>query len=494
MNARVVGTESEYALMYRSGSAASVSQLGNEALLEHVKSVTPLLVSSLSRKGYTTAGEFLGNGGRFYIDRGGHPEYATPECASVLDLIAHERAGDRIVQDVVEEARTALRRQDRAGEIHVFKNNVDSYGTTYGSHENYLVAPETMDRIHELIPFLVTRQVFAGAGKLGGPDRTNLGYQISQRSDFVDRVYSDRTSQTRGIINIRKREIPVQGRGRRLHVIFGDSNLCQHAIALKIGVTALVLTLLERGLLKNMPELSSAVQTQKAVSHSLDAPVAFQGRKGSVVALDVQRMYLEKALEFFHDGNSGDFDPAILDLWSTTLDGLEQLKIGRDTGALEEDPAELKRKLDWVLKLWLMTRKRETGCDSRALKVLDFRYHDLDPKTGIFRRCEQLALVDRLVDDSVIKRAMTEPPDGTRAWIRGMVIQTAMGRNVEVCCKNWEHVRVTANPKTIFGASAHPFAKVRKMANRLDIRLEDPLMRCEASILEDVKAFADMWD
>lgn len=492
MNARVVGTESEYALMYRSGSAANASRLGNEALLAHVKSVTPLLVGSLATRGYTTAGEFLGNGGRFYIDRGGHPEYATPECANVLDLIAHEKAGDRIVQDVVEEARTALGRLDHAGDLHVFKNNVDAYGTTYGSHENYLVTPEAMDRIHELVPFLVTRQVFAGAGKLGSPDSTNLGFQISQRSDFIDRVYSDRTSQTRGIINIRKREIPVQGRPRRLHVIFGDSNMCEHAIALKIGVTALVLTLLEQGHLKNMPELSSAVETQKAVSHSLDAAIAFKKRKGSFIALDVQRMYLEKAARFCHGGNSGDSDRTILDLWSTTLDGLERLKI--DTGALEEDPAELKRKLDWVLKLWLLTRKWETGCDSRSLKILDFRYHDLDPRTGIFQHCEELALVDRMVDDAAIERAMSQPPDGTRAWIRGMVIQIAMGRNVEVSCENWERVRVTANPKTSFGASAHPFAKVRKIANRLDIKLDDPFMTYETSILDNVKAFADMWD
>lgn len=496
MDARVVGTECEYALMHSGGRGINMSGLDGDALLAHVKSVTPLLVQSLRLKGYHHAGEFLGNGGRFYIDRGGHPEYATPECSSVRELVAHETAGDRILQELVEQSRELLSQTGGVGRPHVYKNNTDGHGSTYGAHENYLVTPHAMDNIHALIPFLVTRQIYAGAGKVQLQGDDVARYQLSQRAEFINRVFSDRTSQTRGIINLRKREIPKQGQSRRLHIIFSDSNLCHHSIALKVGATALVLTLLEQGRLKNPPVVSSAVESLRNVSASIDAPIALEGRRGTFTALDVQRMYLEQVDRYYGRGSGQDGDREMLRLWSFTLDGLERLRICQDDARLEDDPADLKGRIDWVLKLWLITRtlgKQGPFESGRALKILDLQYHDLDPATGLFRRCEELGLTDRLESEATIKRAMVEPPQGTRAAVRGTVIQMAAQRNVEVFCDNWERILITArSPNTT--ASSHPFKQVPRIGKSMVLRLDDPFMACESSLIDKVKEFVGLWD
>jgi proteasome accessory factor A len=494
---RIFGTESEYGLAFSSGTPSEIRVLEGESLLNRMKTLTPWLLTSLKSSDYPSAGEFLGNGGRFYIDRGGHPEYATPECCTVSDLVAHEKAGDRIVQELTDAAGALLAQEGRPGKLEIFKNNVDSFGTTYGGHENYLVTPKVTADVESLVPFLVTRQIFAGAGKVGRSDANgDFSYQLTQRADFIDRVFSDRTSQVRGIINLRKREIPHPDQNRRLHLIFGDSNMCEYALALKVGCTDLVLALVEEGGLGGMPAMTSPVDSLKAISRSPKAGIALEGRKGTFTALDVQRMYMEKALQFFSSRTETPERRHMLELWGHTLDGLEKLKLSEETLHLEDDPAELRRRLDWVLKLWLVERirsRKRPAADDRGMLALDLRYHDLNPGTGVQIRCESLGLVDRLCDDATVSAATKEPPCDTRAWLRGTVIRSAAGRNLEVRVENWEQVKISAYHQRS-GDSQHPFSRHRRISKRVEIKLEDPFLADRESLLERVSAILDIAD
>ncbi|MDQ7781720.1 MAG: proteasome accessory factor PafA2 family protein [Desulfomonilaceae bacterium] len=495
MKTRIFGTECEYALMHYPEGTRPCGPFSHGLLLDRMKELTPLLVSSLASKGYTYAGEFLGNGGRFYIDRGGHPEYATPECSTLKDLVAHEKAGERIVLDLTTGAGALLADSGHAGTLRVFKNNTDSFGTTYGGHENYLVTPSAMQDIRALIPFLVTRQVIAGSGKVTAPhDGNSPVYQITQRADFVDRVFSDRTSEVRGIINLRKREIPREGQNRRLHIIVGDSNMSQYAIWLKIGTTSLILRLLEEGALGDAPELSSPVRALKGISRGLNCPIGLKGHTRKSTALDVQSLYWDRARRFCANNGATPDEKEILQQWAITLEGLEELRISPQTGLLEADPGNLKSKLDWVLKLWLIDRVHKAkgiGWDDYRSRLIDVLYHDLDPEAGLFNRCLQMQIADKVLDDEAIERALHEPPGDTRARIRGMIIQSSAGKNVEVVVENWEMVRIAANADK--NGFEHPFRRLHRMSNRLDVRLLDPFLARDESLTAEVDGFLAAW-
>jgi Pup-ligase protein len=317
---------------------------------------------------------------------------------------------------------------------------------------------------------------------------------VTQRADFIDRVFSDRTSGDRGIINLRKREIPRQGQSRRLHVLLGDSNMSEYALGLKVGTTALVLRLLEEDDLDNLPVLASSVEALKNVSRLFDCPIKLENREGRYNAVDIQTMYIEQVHKFFDRHEPSCDDEEILNLWGHTLAGLRKLQISDDTWELEDDPADLRRRIDWILKLWLINRaQQKNGFDwrDRRLRLLDVRYHDLHPESGIFERCKALHLADQMVDEEEIRRGQIDPPKGTRAWTRGEIIQCAAGKNVEIIVKNWERINIMARPK---GRSAsHPFDRHRRMVNRLEIKLEDPFMANDASALEKVRDFVKLW-
>lgn len=492
MQERIFGTESEYALLFHTEGQKGLAGLGDEAFLEHLKGVTPLLLQALAAQGQPLAGEFLGNGGRFYIDHGGHPEYATPECRSLRDLVVHEKAGDRLAQTLVESARTFLAQSGRSECLHLFKNNVDAFGNSYGAHENYLVTPAVMPRIPAILPFFVTRQIFAGAGKVCRDASGEAPYRVSQRADFLDRVFSDRTSRVRGIINTRKREIPKYGQNLRLHLIFGDANLSEYALRLKFGTTALVLRLLEEGALDDFPALPHPVQAVKRISARLDAPLGLEGRSGNYTALDIQRLFLEKARQFFSSRRPQPDERKTLALWEATLEGLAGLAVSWTAGVLEDDPADLRRRLDWLLKLWLLNRAQQKhgfGWGDPRSRLLDMKYHDLDPETGLFARCLKLGLTDRLVDDAEVLRAQKEPPRDTRACLRAQIIRCARGKAVEVHVEDWEKINLTTDWQA--RRNIHFFEGTRKLANRLKIRLEDPFQAEAPEILESVQAFLE---
>jgi proteasome accessory factor A len=495
MRERIFGTECEYAPTYHSKESTRISRLNEEELQNHLKGLSVTLFSSLERKGYATAGEFLGNGGRLYIDRGGHPEYATPECRSVEDLVAYEKAGDRIVQELVRLARPKITDSYAVPDLHIFKNNVDLYGHTYGGHENYLISPAAAENIQCIIPFLVTRQIFAGTGRvLTEREANNTSFQISQRADFINRTYSDRTSKVRGIINTRKREIYRQGQNRRLHIIVGDSNMSEFAIGLKIGTTVLILRLLEEGKLDAIPALATPVTALKTISRSWNSSFPLEDRKGRLTALDVQLIYLEHVRRFFASHSPTPEEAKILALWEEILEGFGRLKVSQKNWALEEDPNGLRRKIDWITKLWLLNRywnRSESMANDRWLRMLDLKYHDLDPATGLYCQCEAKGLVDRMVDEETIVRAQSRPPDNTRARIRGTVIRKTAGMNVEVKIEDWEKIDI--RPKGRNTARAHHFNQHKVIVHHLGIRLDDPFKATDSSIFEQIEHFVGIW-
>jgi hypothetical protein len=487
---RIFGTECEYASVYHRLGPCSDNVQCTDNLEEFHKEIAGRLIAGVKTLGIPMAGEFLGNGGRLYVDRGGHPEYATPECRSIDDLVAYEVAGDRIVQDLAE----MLHTPDEGVRLHLYKNNVDLYSHTYGGHENYLISPRGMEQIGHLLPFLVTRQIYAGAGKIMTSALNGVfGYQVSQRADFFNCTYSDRTSEVRGIINIRKREITRADQSRRLHMIIGDSNMSQYTIGLKIGTLALMLRLLEEGVLDPDFSLDLPVKALKEVSRDPKAGLKTRhnGRWVEYTALDIQSICLEKAQKFYAANPPSSEEAQWLEIWAQVLEGLRGLEVRLDEVVLESDPADLKRRIDWILKLWLLDRSRSKGADQRQLKKLDFNYHDLNPATGLYERCLGLDLADRLIPEIDITRARSVPPHDTRANLRGMVVQYAFGKNVAVEIENWERIRVRAlntDPE-----ARHSFNRVKCEMNSLGIGLEDPFRADDLQAMENLHGFLQKW-
>jgi proteasome accessory factor A len=500
---RILGTECEYALFHQLPplSASGGGRTGKwpgATFSENLKEMSALLVHALRAQKRPLAGEFLGNGGRFYIDRGSHPEYATPECRSVLDMLTHEKAGDRLVQKLVEEAAGLMAQKQIPGSLHAFKNNHDLFGNTYGSHENYLVTSRAMEQIHRIIPFLITRQIFAGAGKISHlerwafPGEQGLPFSVSQRADFVENVLSDRASDARGIINTRKREITRCRDNVRLHVILGDSNMSEYALRLKIGTTALVLRMLEDGL-EDIPAFVKPVEALKTISRCPGSVHDVEGTNTRFAALDVQSIYLDKACGYFASHEATKEERAVLDLWESTLAGLKNLRVS-SRGGIEDDPAKLSRKLDWVIKLWLLGRaceKKKLDWSDPNIRHLDFRYHDLNPDTGLFERCVSLGLVDRVIGEKDILLALEEPPQNTRASMRGRIIREAYEKNVEVIVENWESIRIIDKRKE--GVN-HPFVRQKRAVNGVKAKLKDPFESFNGALLSRVRSFMDGCD
>ena len=491
MHPRIFGTECEYAPVVHRNTRDATGADCSTGLLDHQKRIASHLMDAAGILGIPRAGEFLGNGGRLYIDdRGEHPEYATPECRSVAELVAHEIAGDHLVRKLTQ----ILHARDDCCELHLYKNNVDFYGHTYGGHENYLVTAQALDDIGRLLPFLVTRQIYTGAGKAMTRSRDGLsGFQISQRADFFDCTYSDRTSEVRGIINIRKREITQGRQGRRLHLIIGDSNMAQFTIGLKIGTSLLMLRLLEAGALEPDFELFFPARAFKAVSRDLNARIGVrrQGHRAEYSALEIQTICLEKALDFYAANPPDTEEAHWLKIWEQVLCGLKELRIHQPAMAIEQDGADLKRRIDWILKLWLLDRSRTKGADEHQLKKLDLKYHDLDPATGLYERCLSLDLVDRMIPEKEIEAALYHPPQGTRAHLRGLVIQKTFGQNVDVQVENWERIRI----RSCMDASGarHCFNRVKHELNSMGISLEDPFRAEDPQTMESLCEFIEKW-
>ena len=352
----------------------------------------------------------LTNGARFYNDHT-HPEYSTPECRSVLSLVAHDVAGEKIVGECV-----AIRNKELGdNSLQVFKNNTDYSGHSYGTHDNYLIPREIPfdDVVNGLTSFLVTRQLYAGAGKVGSENSATAnfqGLQLAQRSDFIETLLSIETMTKRPIINTRDEPHAVSNKYRRLHLILGDANMSAYATALKVGSTSLVLNLIASE--DKLPDLELADPVADVLKVSVDKDTVLQRKSGgTITALEIQEAYLEAA-EKACAGKNKEWT-WIIEEWKRTLN------------ELRHSPEKLSDRIDWAIKKKLFTEFMESegmGWKDPWLKSLDLEYHNLDPDRGLYRGLQQEGSVYSLLSENEIARAVESPPEGTRAQIRGQAV------------------------------------------------------------------------
>jgi proteasome accessory factor A len=376
----------------------------------------------------------LENGARLYLDVGSHPEYATPECDSLTDVVAHDKAGERILEGLVHSAEQRLEEEGIRGEIYLFKNNTDSAGNSYGCHENYLVSrhKDFHRTVDVLIPFLVTRQIFLGAGKLTQTPR-GTSFSISQRAEHIWEGVSSATTRSRPIINTRDEPHADAERFRRLHVIAGDSNMSEYATFVKVGTVVALLQMIERDVVFRDLTLENPIRSIRDVSHDLTCRKKVRLANGrELSALDIQWEYLDRAMRF---ARSPGFPPQIqraVDMWEHLLTGIEK------------DPLTLDREVDWVMKHKILERYREQRhlpmADPR-LAMLDLSYHDVDRTRGVYNMMAAKGMVDRIVTDTEIANAIRTPPQTTRARLRGEFIRVAKARKRDFTV-DWVHLKL----------------------------------------------------
>ena len=370
----------------------------------------------------------LTNGARLYVDHA-HPEYSTPEVTSPRDIVLWDKAGERVMA----EASIRAARVPGSAPIQLYKNNTDGKGQSYGAHENYLMDRRTpfLDIIRGLVPFFVTRQVFAGAGRVGiDTDGRTQGFQLSQRADFFEVEVGLETTLKRPIINTRDEPHANPDEYRRLHVIIGDANLAEWSTYLKVGTTALVLSMIEARALTSDLAVEEPVAELQAVSHDATLTHRLRLRDGRrLTALEMQQDFLAQARAFV--AGTGDQDPQTHDVLAKWGEVLDDLAI---------DPMRCADRLDWPAKLRLLQgyRKRdrlEWG-DAR-LALVDLQYSDIRPDKGLYQRLVARGSMRRLVTEDEVTAAMTTPPADTRAYFRGECLRRYPA---QVAAASWDSV------------------------------------------------------
>jgi len=377
---------------------------------------------------------FLENGARLYLDVGSHPEYATPECDSLSDLIAHDKAGERILEGLVESAEERLIDEGIRGDIYLFKNNTDSAGNSYGCHENYLVGRQDdfQRTIDTLIPFFISRQIFAGAGKVLHTAQGTV-YSMAQRAEHIWEGSSSATTRSRPIINTRDEPHSDAERYRRLHVIAGDSNMSEYVTYAKVGTTAALLQMLEDDVVFRDMTLENPIRAIREIAHDRTCRMPVRLANGrELSALDMQWEYLDRTLRYARTrGFPPEVDRAI-GMWEHLLTGLEK------------DPMTLSREVDWVAKLQLLERygaRHDLPLSSPRMALIDLAYHDVNRDRGLYYILERRGLMDRVVTDSQIDAAMTSPPSTTRARLRGDFIRAAKLKKRDFTV-DWVHLKL----------------------------------------------------
>ncbi|MEU1216588.1 Pup--protein ligase [Streptomyces sp. NPDC005791] len=379
---------------------------------------------------------FLRNGARLYLDVGSHPEYATPECDNVTELVTHDKAGERILEGLLVDAERRLHEEGIAGDVYLFKNNTDSAGNSYGCHENYLVARHgEFSRLADiLIPFLVTRQLICGAGKVLQTPRGAV-YCVSQRAEHIWEGVSSATTRSRPIINTRDEPHADAERYRRLHVIVGDSNMSETTMLLKVGATDLVLRMIEAGTVMRDLTLENPIRAIREVSHDTTGQRKVRlasGREAS--AIEVQREYYEKAVDFVERRGirTGTVDQ-VLELWGRTLDAIEA-----------EDLDRIGTEIDWVMKYKLIERyraKHNMTMSNPRVAQIDLAYHDIHRRRGLYYLLERKGQTARICNDLKIFEGKSVPPQTTRARLRGDFIRRAQEQRRDFTV-DWVHLKL----------------------------------------------------
>jgi proteasome accessory factor A len=379
---------------------------------------------------------FLVNGARLYLDVGSHPEYATPECDSVIDVITHDKAGERILEQLAVSAEDRLREEGIDGDVFLFKNNTDSANNSYGCHENYMtVRNDDLSSYNEvIIPFLVSRQIWAGAGKIFENPRGGAGFCISQRAAHIWEGVSSATTRSRPIINSRDEPHADAERYRRLHVIVGDSNMSEYAGFLKVGACGFILRMLEEPnvVFRDMT-LENPTRAIREISNDLTCRRTVRLASGrEMSALDIQREFLDRALRFAERRDTTPEEDQILAMWEHVLDGIEK------------DPLSLHRECDWVAKHRMVESYRDRHglalSDPRVL-LLDLQYHDVNRRRSLYYLMQERGMMERITTDAAIAAAVDEAPSTTRAKLRGDFIRRAKERRRDFTV-DWVHLKL----------------------------------------------------
>ncbi|WP_110205548.1 depupylase/deamidase Dop [Nocardioides daejeonensis] len=376
------------------------------------------------------ANVILTNGARLYVDHA-HPEYSTPECTNPLDIVRWDKAGEKVMLEASRQAAQV----PGAAPILLYKNNTDNKGVSYGAHENYLMRRSTpfADIVRHLTPFFVSRQVVCGAGRLGvGQDGRVHAYQISQRADFFEVEVGLETTLKRPIINTRDEPHADPEKYRRLHVIIGDANLSEVSTYLKVGTTSLVLAMIEDGFITRELAVATPVASLRALSHDPTCRRTIRLANGrELTGVQLQWEYLELAQKYVQEKWGNDIDRQTVDVlarWESVLTRLER------------DPMECARELDWVAKLGLLEQYRDRDgleWSDPKLHLIDLQYADIRPERGLYQRLVQRGRMERLIPEEQVDAAVDTPPEDTRAYFRGRVLEKFAD---SVAAASWDSV------------------------------------------------------
>ena len=452
---RIMGVETEYGLIART-DAASRPLSPEETARELFR---PLVAR------YASSNIFLPNAARLYLDVGAHPEYATAECDSLSQLIAQERAGDRIVDDLAQRAEAALAKQGHPATIYLFKNNVDSAGNSYGCHENYLLSRQATlkDLGRRLLAFMVTRQILCGAGWL-----VDGQFRFSQRADHVWEGISSATTRSRPIINTRDEPHSDSSRFRRMHVIVGDSSMAEPTAALKYGSTLLMLEMLEAEVELPVFDIGDPIAAIRALSRDLSAQTIL----GEHRAWDIQYQLSERAqwwLQYRDDSGTDTAELArVVELWQRTLACIAS-----------GDYRPIATEIDWAIKYQLLQRYADQlgSWDHPKLAQVDLTYHDIRPGRGLASVLERRGLISRWITDDEISQAQQQPPASTRAALRGKFISRAQQVDAAVTV-DWVRLKLN-RPEPLSVELLDPFDSspdlIASLLSELDTVQDPPL-------------------
>ena len=449
MERRIFGIENEYGITCTSDGQRSLTP-------DEVARYLFRKVVSWGR----SSNVFLSNGSRLYLDVGSHPEYATPECDDVRSLVIHDKAGERIVEGLVADAQDRLAEEGVSGEIYVFKNNTDSAGNSYGCHENYLVgrAGEFQKISDVLLPFLVSRQITCGAGKVVTSSK-GATYCVSQRADHIWEGVSSATTRSRPIINTRDEPHADAERYRRLHVIVGDSNMSETTTMLKVGSADIVLRMIEEGVVMRDLSLENPIRAIREMSHDMTGRRTVRlGNGRELSALQIQSEYLERALAFADsNGLTEPQHKQVLDLWQRTLEAVETQNLSL-----------VETEIDWVIKYRLIERyavKHGLSLEHPRIAQLDLAYHDINRRRGLFYLLQRHGRAARVCTDVEVFEAKTVPPQTTRARLRGDFIRAAQQHRRDFTV-DWVHLKLNDQAqRTVL--CKDPFAAVDARVDRL---------------------------
>ena len=423
MQKRIYGIETEYGIIF--------TPEGRKTLPVE-KAIRFLFEKLITTEHFLNV--FLENGARFYQDTGCHPEYATPECSSPRQVAIYDQAGERILEDLQNYAEEKIREERTPGKLPIFKNNTDFVGNSYGCHENYLVDRDVdfYYLAEQLIPFLVTRQIFTGAGKVF-QTQDGVHYCVSQRAQHIYQKISGTTTNDRSIINTRDEPHADREKYRRLHVIVGDSNMSEVTNFLKVGTCSIVLQMIEDNFINKDFTLRNPVKAIKDITYDVTCKRRLRldnGREYSPI--DIQREYCELAQKYSEQYPVDDEHKEIVAKWQYVLD------------CLADDPRKLDREVDWVIKRRMIEAYIDkTGCSWNDPKVfmMDLQYHDIQRKRSLYYLLERAGAVEREFTDADVEKAKSTPPPDTRARMRGEFIKLAREHSIQYDL-DWSNIRL----------------------------------------------------